>query len=530
MASKETVPPIRNAALARAELDGGGGADLVTGPELFDTPSATAIDAVGARIYWMNTGAFVPTGIWSANLDGTDKQLFMSESAPVGTKPPPAGVHLDIGNGIVIDQETRRIYWANIGIAGIYWVSLDNIAVGGQVSTGAASVSSPDALALDLENDRVYWTNPGGAASSHRISYAPLPPTVATPANSGNFNIMGAGVNSSATGAAPNGVAVDLESDPDRLYWTLGSGGAATDRLRYADLPATFGTSSSTDLTGVVFNISPNPGGGLRTPVIDRGANRIYWLSGSDKVSHANLDGTGGGTDLATGSAFANSPDGLSILKDPEPVSPPSISGTAHVGSTLTCNAGTWAADAPNAALYRMPASTTFEWKLDGNPIAGATSATHTPGTAGSYTCVHRASNFAGTNAQQSSAVAVNVAPDQGGGGDGGGGGGGGGGDTTPPDNDIDLGKTELKKKNGTAKIDVDVPGAGELELSGKGVKPDSEQVDGAGTETLDVKTTGKTKKKLKKKGKVKVTVEITFTPTGGEPNTESKTLTLKDK
>ena len=101
VASKETVPPIRNAALARAELDGGGGADLVTGPELFDTPSATAIDSVEGRIYWMNTGAFNPTqdGIWSANLDGTDKQLFLSDSdtPPVGLKPPPAGVHLNAG-------------------------------------------------------------------------------------------------------------------------------------------------------------------------------------------------------------------------------------------------------------------------------------------------------------------------------------------------------------------------------------------------------------------------------------------------
>ena len=65
---------------------------------------------------------------------------------------------------------------------------------------GAATVSTPDALTLDLENDRVIWTNVGAPITSHRISYAPLPLTAATPANSGNFNITGAGVNSSAAG------------------------------------------------------------------------------------------------------------------------------------------------------------------------------------------------------------------------------------------------------------------------------------------------------------------------------------------
>ena len=307
---------------------------------------------------------------------------------------------------------------------------------------------------------------------------------------------------------------MDLSSDPDRLYWTLGNGGLATERLRYADLPATFGASSSTDLTGQVFNISPNPGGGLRTPVIDPDANRIYWASGSDRISYANLDGTGGGTDLPTGpEAFVNSPDGLSLLKKPKPISPPSVSGTPETGSTLTCGAGTWAGDAPNAAIYRTPASSMYEWTRDGNTIAGATSATHTPDSAGEYRCKQTASNFAGSSAQTSAAVAVQTPP----------------GPPAVPDNRIVLGKTVLNKIKGTAKIKVEVAGAGRLELTGKNVKSVGKEVDG-GTETLTVKPRGKAKNKLESTGRVRVTVRITFTPTGGEPNSVSMKLTLKQK
>jgi hypothetical protein len=41
------------------------------------------------------------------------------------------------------------------------------------------------------------------------------------------------------------------------------------------------------------------------------------------------------------------------------------------------------------------------------------------------------------------------------------------------------------------------------------------------------VKTRGKAKKKLNRKGKAKVRANVTFTPTGGDPNTESKKIKL---
>ena len=98
------------------------------------------------------------------------------------------------------------------------------------------------------------------------------------------------------------------------------------------------------------------------------------------------------------------------------------------------------------------------------------------------------------------------------------------------PDNDFSFGKAKRNAKKGSAKLSVEVPGAGELELSGKGVKPVSEDVSGESTVDLPVKAKGKLKKKLKKKRKVTANVEVTFTPDGGDPNTQDASVKLKLK
>jgi hypothetical protein len=112
----------------------------------------------------------------------------------------------------------------------------------------------------------------------------------------------------------------------------------------------------------------------------------------------------------------------------------------------------------------------------------------------------------------------------------GGGGGGGGGGGAPAPDatNDISFGKVKKNKRKGTAKLTVNVPGTGELDLAKtKKVKPDDESAEDAGKEKLAIKPKGKAKKKLNSKGKAKVKAEVTFTPDGGTPNTEDKKIKL---
>jgi hypothetical protein len=393
-ASKETgVAP---AAIGRAELDGGGGANLVTGPELNDTPAGVAIDAVEGRIYWAITPTFNSTpSIYSANLDGSDKQIFLT-SATV-----PAGAKLNIANGLAIDQGTRRLYWANndnvtAANKGIFYASLDNPSVGGAVNmAGVPTVGNPRGLALDLEGGRAFWTSV--PAGTNAISFAPLPGSAAAP---GTFtHTMG-----SATPISATGVALDLEGD--RLFWTNSSGDTAATRLKVAPYDG-----SSTTLTGAAFDISPNLGGSLRTPAIDPTADRIYWgNSSADKISYGNLDGSGGGTDLPIGDAIANSLDGVAILRHPEPVSPPMIGGTPSIGSTMTCTAGIWAPDQPNAALYRS-GSTSYQWTLNGAAISGANGSAYIPTQGGTYGCTQTTTNFAGASTQSGGTLTVPAAP-----------------------------------------------------------------------------------------------------------------------
>ena len=95
--------------------------------------------------------------------------------------------------------------------------------------------------------------------------------------------------------------------------------------------------------------------------------------------------------------------------------------------------------------------------------------------------------------------------------------------------------------KRGTAVLPVTVPGAGTLSLSGRGVagqqasisraaRAGGRAVASASTVKLVVKGKGKKKKTLNGTGKVKLNLAITYTPTGGDPSTQSMKVQLKKK
>jgi hypothetical protein len=96
------------------------------------------------------------------------------------------------------------------------------------------------------------------------------------------------------------------------------------------------------------------------------------------------------------------------------------------------------------------------------------------------------------------------------------------------PSNEFSFGEVKRNKRKGTAMLTVNVPGAGELDLTEtKNVKADDESAVASGTEKLLVKPKGKAKKKLIGKGKAKVKAEVTFAPDGGTPNTEDTKIKL---
>jgi DNA-binding beta-propeller fold protein YncE len=101
------------------------------------------------------------------------------------------------------------------------------------------------------------------------------------------------------------------------------------------------------------------------------------------------------------------------------------------------------------------------------------------------------------------------------------------------PSNAFSFGKLQRNRKRGTAILPVTIPGPGAVTASGKnasvkqlGTSP-STAVDAAATEKLRIKAKGKAKKKLNATGKAKLKLVITFTPTGGDPASQSKPVKL---
>ena len=101
------------------------------------------------------------------------------------------------------------------------------------------------------------------------------------------------------------------------------------------------------------------------------------------------------------------------------------------------------------------------------------------------------------------------------------------------PTSDFSRTGLRLNKKKGTATLTFDVPNPGELTRSGNGVKAAgavTSKAVGAGPAQLLIKANGKKKRKLNETGKVNLNVAVSYTPTGGDPSTQSVKVKLKKK
>jgi len=102
------------------------------------------------------------------------------------------------------------------------------------------------------------------------------------------------------------------------------------------------------------------------------------------------------------------------------------------------------------------------------------------------------------------------------------------------PSNSFSFGSIARNKKKGTATINLTLPNPGELAGSGNGAKVASaagaviSKSVGAGPAQLLVKAKGSKRRKLIETGKVKLNVAITYTPTNGNPSSQSVKVKLK--
>jgi hypothetical protein len=114
---------------------------------------------------------------------------------------------------------------------------------------------------------------------------------------------------------------------------------------------------------------------------------------------------------------------------------------------------------------------------------------------------------------------------------------------TPPPSNTITVG-SKIVFKSGATVLSVTVPGPGILQVAPSGagaravaakkkpalIKSVRVSVKKAGVVKVTLRPTKAGKKVLKKKKKITQKMRITFTPTGGTPNTKTKTITIKRK
>jgi DNA-binding beta-propeller fold protein YncE len=92
----------------------------------------------------------------------------------------------------------------------------------------------------------------------------------------------------------------------DRVYWANDQ--SPENRISFANLDGSGGGDLDTD------GASP---GAPRGVAIDVAAGKVYWTNPvSDRISFANLDGTGGGDDLNTAGATVDRPNALAIYPD----------------------------------------------------------------------------------------------------------------------------------------------------------------------------------------------------------------------
>jgi hypothetical protein len=101
---------------------------------------------------------------------------------------------------------------------------------------------------------------------------------------------------------------------------------------------------------------------------------------------------------------------------------------------------------------------------------------------------------------------------------------------TVRPSSHFKLEEVERNEGRGTATLALDLPGPGNLKLSGKGVKPRSTHAAEAGKAKLPIKPRGKVKRRLGSRGEAKVKVEVTFKPEGGASRTKSKRVKLIER
>ena len=98
------------------------------------------------------------------------------------------------------------------------------------------------------------------------------------------------------------------------------------------------------------------------------------------------------------------------------------------------------------------------------------------------------------------------------------------------PSNTLTLGKARRRVLRGTVILTAIVPNPGKLTVSGRGLKKIGKRATAPGRVKLLIAARGRKKRRLNLAGRVRTRPRITYTPSGGDPRTKARRLTLRKR
>jgi virginiamycin B lyase len=463
----------------------------------------------GAYVYWTNWhgGGGVGTIGRAFNDGGNPNQSFIT------------GVTNEEPSGLEANDDF--IYWANLGLGSLSRANLDG---SGYNNAFRSTIANPTGVAINATN--IFWSMTLGATNNigkadldgtnpnqALVTTANIPNGLAVNgsniywANAGDNHIARsdlAGGNQNldlvtgATISGPNGMAVDSQ----HIYWANFN----NDTIGRADL------DGSNPISNFIDNAhTDNP-----CDVAVDGSGHLYWANFGNSTN-----GSIGRADISSGSAtdvqqnfIAGSSGSCGVTADRFPVatsvsvscSPDAVGIGQAVACSVTVAGSVTAGAGPTGAV---------SFSSGGGVFGSGGTCNLSPNSATQSSCslsYSRSDAAASTINASYTGDLKNAAG-------------------TASDNvtvgALTITKITKNKKRGTASLVVHAPGAGEVDLAGKSLKPAASTVDTAGDVTLRVKTKGKASKKLNQVGNSKVKLTLSFIPKGGG-QTENVSQKLK--
>ena len=276
--------PLQDDKIQRANLDGSNVETLLTFQNFLRLPTGIELDMAGGKMYWTDA---TRDRIRRANLDGSgvedilNTRTFGGQSL-AGSATIPRDVALDL------TSDPPKMYWIDAGTNNIddgkVWrANLDGSSPEALVTIG---LINPQSIALDTTAGKMYWTDSGTGApnplENDKIQRA---------------NLDGSNVETLLTFQnqlrVPRGIALDVAGN--KMYWT----DIVRDRIRRANLDGT--EAEDLVLTRTIAGQSlSGPATAPRDIALDLTSDppKMYWVDAGTanvddgKIWRANLDGS----------------------------------------------------------------------------------------------------------------------------------------------------------------------------------------------------------------------------------------------